>query len=84
LDDRYRGISGGRRVILVHPEDLAELGFQDRDLVDVVSTFRGHDRQADKFRLVAYPTAKSCAAGISRRVRLAGGRHCRLTKQATP
>jgi formate dehydrogenase major subunit len=62
LDDRYRGISGGRRVILVHPEDLAELGFQDRDLVDVVSTFRGHDRQADKFRLVAYPTAKGCAA----------------------
>jgi formate dehydrogenase major subunit len=41
LDDRYRGISGGRRVILVHPEDLAELGFKDRDLVDVVSTFRG-------------------------------------------
>jgi formate dehydrogenase major subunit len=62
LDDRYRGISGGRRVILVHPEDLAELGFEDRDLVDVVSTFRGHDRQADKFRLVAYPTAKGCAA----------------------
>ena len=27
LDDRYRGISDGRRVILVHPEDLAELGF---------------------------------------------------------
>jgi formate dehydrogenase major subunit len=62
LDDRYRGISGGRRVILIHPEDLAELGFKDRDLVDVVSTFRGHDRKADKFRLVAYPTAKGCAA----------------------
>ena len=31
LDDRYRGISDGRRVILVHPEDLAELGFRDRD-----------------------------------------------------
>ena len=49
-------------MILVHPEDLAELGFRDRDLVDVVSTFRGHDRQAEKFRLVAYPTAKGCAA----------------------
>ena len=49
-------------MILVHPEDLTELGFQDRDLVDVVSTFRGIDRQADKFRLVAYPTAKGCAA----------------------
>ncbi|MFJ5861234.1 FdhF/YdeP family oxidoreductase [Pseudarthrobacter sp. NPDC092439] len=62
LDDRYRGISGGRRVILIHPEDLAEQGFKDRDLVDVVSTFQGVDRRADKFRLVAYPTAKGCAA----------------------
>ncbi|TQJ38613.1 formate dehydrogenase major subunit [Arthrobacter sp. SLBN-112] len=62
LDDRYRGISGGRRVILIHPEDLAEQGFQDRELVDVVSTFGGVDRRADKFRLVAYPTAKGCAA----------------------
>ncbi len=26
------------------------------------TTFYGHDRQADKFRLVAYPTAKGCAA----------------------
>jgi hypothetical protein len=62
LDDRYRGISEGRRVILVHPEDLAEQGFKDRDLVDVVSTFQGADRRAEKFRLVAYPTAKGCAA----------------------
>jgi formate dehydrogenase major subunit len=62
LDDRYRGISNGRRVILVHPEDLNELGFSDRDLVDVVSTFKGTERRADKFRLIAYPTARGCAA----------------------
>ncbi|MEY9776398.1 flagellar basal body rod protein FlgB [Arthrobacter sp. MW3 TE3886] len=30
--------------------------------MDVVSTFQGMDRRADKFRLVAYPTAKGCAA----------------------
>lgn len=62
LDDRYRGISNGRRVILVHPEDLAELGFTDRDLVDVISTFGGTQRRANRFRLVAYPTARGCAA----------------------
>ena len=26
LDDRYRGIHGGRRVVFMHPDDLAELG----------------------------------------------------------
>ncbi|MEI2276808.1 FdhF/YdeP family oxidoreductase [Paenarthrobacter ilicis] len=62
LDDRYRGVSDGRRVILVHAEDLTELGFKDRDLVDVISTFAGTERRANKFRLIAYPTAKGCAA----------------------
>ena len=62
LDDRYRGVSGGRRIILIHPEDLAETGFADRDLVDVVSTFAGEERRADAFRLVSYPTARGCVA----------------------
>lgn len=62
LDDRYRGISGGRRVILIHTEDLEKMGFQDRDLVDVVSVFRGEERRAERFRLVSYPTARGCAA----------------------
>ncbi|GER23927.1 formate dehydrogenase subunit alpha [Zafaria cholistanensis] len=62
LDDRYRGISHGRRVVLVNPEDLEELGLQDRDLVDVISTFQGSERRANRFRLVAYPTARGCAA----------------------
>ena len=67
VDDRYRGISEGRRVILVHPDDLAELGLADRQLVDVVSVFTGRDgvtteRRADAFRLVAYPTARGCCA----------------------
>jgi len=62
LDDRYRGIKDGRRVILINPEDLAETGFNDRDLVDVISTFAGTERRANRFRLVSYPTAKGCVA----------------------
>ncbi|WFP16671.1 FdhF/YdeP family oxidoreductase [Citricoccus muralis] len=62
LDDRYRGIKGGRRVILIHPEDLKETGFADRTLVDVISVFKGEERRADRFRLVAYPTARGCVA----------------------
>lgn len=62
LDDRYRGIKDGRRVILIHPDDLQDMGFSDRDLVDVISTFDGTERRANRFRLVSYPTAKGCAA----------------------
>ncbi len=62
LDDRYRGISGGRRVILIHQDDATELGFADRDMVDVISTFQGEERRANEFRLVVYPTPRGCAA----------------------
>jgi molybdopterin-dependent oxidoreductase alpha subunit len=62
-DDRYRGIYSGRRVVLVNADDLAELGFADGDLVDVVSEWRdGVERRAEAFRLVAYSTPRGNAA----------------------
>ena len=62
-DDRYRGISGGRRVVMVNAGDLSELGFADGDVVDLVSEFTdGVERRAEGFRVVAYDTAKGCAA----------------------
>jgi formate dehydrogenase major subunit len=62
LDDRYRGISGGRRVILINPDDLGPAGVEDGELVDVISVFNGEERRAEKFRMVAYPTARGCVA----------------------
>jgi formate dehydrogenase major subunit len=63
LDDRYRGIRKGRRVVFVNPNDLADLGFADGDIVDLHSEWRdGVDRMAEHFRVVAFPTARGCAA----------------------
>lgn len=63
LDDRYRGIKHGRRVVFVNPADLAGLGFADGDQVDLVSVWTdGVERRAPGFRVVAYPTARGCAA----------------------
>jgi molybdopterin-dependent oxidoreductase alpha subunit len=63
LDDRYRGIHQGRRVVLVNPDDAAELGLTDGQYVDVVSEWSdGIERRAPHFRLVCYPTAPGCAA----------------------
>ncbi|MGV9352242.1 FdhF/YdeP family oxidoreductase [Streptomyces misionensis] len=63
LDDRYRGIKGGRRVVLVHPEDARVLGFADGAYVDLVGEWRdGVERRAPGFRVVLYPTARGCAA----------------------
>ncbi|MFE6100154.1 FdhF/YdeP family oxidoreductase [Streptomyces laurentii] len=63
LDDRYRGITGGRRVVLVHPDDAAALGFADGAYADLVSEWTdGSERRAPGFRVVHYPTARGCAA----------------------
>ena len=63
MDDRYRGIKGGRRVVLVNPSDLAGLGLSDGGLVDLVSIWSdGSERRADGFRVVGYPTPPGSAA----------------------
>ncbi|MGL4255403.1 MAG: FdhF/YdeP family oxidoreductase [Microbacterium sp.] len=66
-DDRYRGIRGGRRVVLVNAKDITALGFAEGDVVDLVSEWRGADgvlqeRRAEAFRLVAYRTPRGNAA----------------------
>jgi len=63
LDDRYRGVHGGRRVVFVHPDDLSVLAIADGSTVDLVSEWTdGVERRAPGFRVVAYPTARGCAA----------------------
>ncbi|WP_328909585.1 FdhF/YdeP family oxidoreductase [Streptomyces sp. NBC_00234] len=63
LDDRYRGIKGGRRIVMVNPEDAEALGLTDGGYTDLVSEWRdGVERRAPGFRVVHYPTARGCAA----------------------
>ncbi|MBT2385043.1 FdhF/YdeP family oxidoreductase [Streptomyces sp. ISL-11] len=63
LDDRYRGIKNGRRVVLVNTDDARELGLADGSYADLVSEWTdGTERRAPGFRVVHYPTARGCAA----------------------
>ncbi|EMQ96664.1 FdhF/YdeP family oxidoreductase [Paeniglutamicibacter gangotriensis] len=62
-NDRYRGIKKGRHVVFVNPEDLAELGLADGQFVDVHSEHAdGRERVLRGYRVVAYPSARGCAA----------------------
>jgi len=67
LDDRYRGVKGGRRVLFVNTRDIEKLGYRDGDHVDLISEWKNRsgsieERRADNFRLVAYPTPVGNAA----------------------
>lgn len=61
-DDRYRGIHGERRVVLVNVADLERLGLTAGQWVDIVGRFRGEERVAERFVLIPYDIPERCAA----------------------
>ena len=63
LNDRYRGIKKGRHVVFVNPLDLDDLGLVDGQKVDVSTVWADDvERVLRDYRIVAYPTARGCAA----------------------
>ena len=62
LDDRYRGIFKGRRVVLLNPDDIQQAHLNAGDLVDLTSHFEGEERVARRFTVVAYSIPPRCAA----------------------
>jgi molybdopterin-dependent oxidoreductase alpha subunit len=62
LDDRYRGIKAGRRVVFMNQLDMEERGFDKGDVVDIVSHYKGQRRTASKFIAVPYPIPRTCVA----------------------
>ncbi|HZU84500.1 MAG TPA: molybdopterin dinucleotide binding domain-containing protein, partial [Polyangiaceae bacterium] len=62
LDDRYRGVTGGRRVVLVNPDDARERGLGAGDIVDITSHFEDGARVATRFVIVPYRIPRGCCA----------------------
>ncbi len=63
LDDRYRGISGERHVVFMHPDDVAERGMRPGDRADLrARPVDGRERVARGFRVVAYDVPRGSAA----------------------
>jgi molybdopterin-dependent oxidoreductase alpha subunit len=63
LDDRYRGIYKGRRVIFMNTEDMAEAGLQQGQPVDLTSHFGDdEERTARHFIVAPYNIPRGCAA----------------------
>ena len=67
LDDRYRGVKGGGRVVFVNPADIEAFGLSDGVRVDLVSEFTNGDgelqeRRAKDFMVVACSTPRGNVA----------------------
>ena len=62
LDDRYRGVYGGRRVVFMNREDMAEAGLAQGDLVDLTSHFEDEERTARHWMVIPYAIPRRCTA----------------------
>jgi formate dehydrogenase major subunit len=64
LSDRYRGVNGGRKVVFLHRDDIAALGFDDGDHVDLITHWDQDAvaRSVRDFRIVEYDIPRGCAA----------------------
>ena len=62
LNDRYRGVYGGRRVVFLHPAEIENAGLRAGDLVDIHSHFEGEVRKAQDFIIFPYTIPLRCAA----------------------
>lgn len=60
--DRYRGIHGERRVILMNEADIAERSLKAGSVVDITSHFDDGERHVFRFIVVPYPIPKGCSA----------------------
>jgi molybdopterin-dependent oxidoreductase alpha subunit len=62
LDDRYRGIRNGRRVVFLNADDISSQGFEAGARVDLYSRYDGEERIARNFTIVPYSIPRRCAA----------------------
>ncbi|MFQ3598564.1 MAG: FdhF/YdeP family oxidoreductase [Chloroherpetonaceae bacterium] len=62
LDDRYRGIYNGRRIIFMNPDDMRKANLKQGDIVDLFSHFNGEVRTAKHFVVVPFNIPKQCTA----------------------
>jgi len=62
LNDRYRGVFDGRRVIFLNPLDMEARNLRAGQVVDIYSHFEGEVRKAPRFAIVPYAIARRSAA----------------------
>ena len=62
LDDRYRGIKGDRRVLLMNIQDMQDAKLVAEQVINIRSHYKGQLRQVNNFRVIPYEIPRGCCA----------------------
>jgi molybdopterin-dependent oxidoreductase alpha subunit len=61
-NDRYRGISESRRIVFMHPVDIAEAGLREGQSVTITSHYGDEERTMTAFKIVPFAIPLGCVA----------------------
>ncbi len=84
LDDRYRGIYNGRRVVMMNEQDMQKASFKKGDFVNLYSHYEGKKRVAACFMVVPYPIPRQCVATYFPEANVLVPLHLKAHKSDTP
>ena len=62
LDDRYRGVFNGRKVVFMNRQDIADLGLNKGDTVTLFNNYNNIERKVEGFVVVPYDIPGRCLA----------------------
>jgi molybdopterin-dependent oxidoreductase alpha subunit len=54
LDDRYRGIKGNRRILMINSIDMLDRNWKTRQRIDITSHFEGQTRVSQNWLVIPY------------------------------
>jgi anaerobic selenocysteine-containing dehydrogenase len=54
MNDRYRGIIGERRIVMMNPKDLQRLGLKHLDIIGLTSHYDNTLRKVENFKVISY------------------------------
>ena len=62
LNDRYRGVYNGRRVVFMNAQDVSDSGLQQGEFVDLTSRYKDETRIAKHFMVAPFNIPRGCTA----------------------
>jgi len=58
MNDRYRGVFGERRIVMMNIEDMNKLDLKNEDVINLVSNYDDYERKAENFKVISYNIPK--------------------------
>ncbi|WP_296380348.1 FdhF/YdeP family oxidoreductase [Winogradskyella sp.] len=58
MNDRYRGVLGERRIVMMNIEDMNRLDLKNKDVINLASYYDNKERKIENFKVIPYDIPK--------------------------